>query len=124
MTIDEPDFFLASCESHQLENPRRCKVIRSVKTQSRDDLQLIQVDPPIVGQNYGLGACDIDIVLIAARYREDSVLTVEKWPVFVHVARLLVDAEACDVLGEEDYESIAWAELYETENDAKIKKMN
>lgn len=123
MIIDNPDFYLSSSESYQFENPRRCKIVRPVRTQDRDDLFIIQIDPPIIGQKYGIGDKDIDFILVTTRHKEDSISPVKRWPVCVHVARLLVEPMPCEVLTEDEYESMAWAELYETEEDAKLKRI-
>ena len=61
----------------------------------------------------------------AGRNRRDgeSLFPIKRWPVFVHVARLLVPYEGQDVVGNDDLESIAWAELYATEDAARAKTM-
>jgi hypothetical protein len=46
----------------------------------------------------------------------------EEGPLYVHVARLLIEnPEDRDVLREDEFESIARAELYRTEKDARLK---
>lgn len=123
MAIENPDFYLSSTESYQFEHSRRCRIVKSVRTQDRDDLFIIQIDPPIIAQKYGVGNKDIDLILVATRHKEDSINPVKRWPVCVHVARPLVDPMACEVLTEDEYESMAWAELYETEEDARLKRV-
>ena len=119
-----PDFFLASSESYRLMKPRSCKRIRRVHSDNRDDLLLVKVDPPFAGQVYGLGGRDIDTLLIATRYKDDSLFPVTKWPVFVHVARLLIEnPERREKIHDDEFESVAWAELYRTEEDARVKAL-
>jgi len=90
----------------------------------RDDLLLVRIEPPLIGQKYGLGERDIDVVLVATRHTGSSLFPIAEWPVFVHVARLLVDVPVLgDKLEKGQYESIAWAEIYRTEDDARIKRM-
>jgi hypothetical protein len=89
--MDEPDFNLASSEGYRLENPRGCKCIKRVRSDGRDDLLLIRVNPPLTGQPYRLGARDMDTLLVATRYEGDSLFPIKEWPVFVHVARLLIE---------------------------------
>jgi hypothetical protein len=90
----------------------------------RDDLLLVRIDPPLIGQKYGLGERDIELVLVATRHKGSSLFPITEWPVFVHVARMLVeDPVHYDRLEKGQYESIAWAELYRTEDDARMKKM-
>lgn len=118
----DPDFYLASTEGYGLDEPRRCWRIKRLATAGRDDLLLIRIDPPLVGQKYCLGARDLDTVVVATRHRGASLFPIQKWPVYVHVARPVVDhPELRDSLLPEEFESIAWAELYRTEDDARAK---
>ena len=118
--MDSPDFFLASSEGYQLEKPRSCKRIKRVRSDTRDDLLLIKVEPPLIGQPYGLGGRDIDTLLIAARHKGYSFFPIKEWPVFVHVARLLIEnPEQREQIHDNEFESIAWAELYRTKEDAR-----
>ena len=117
--MNDPDFFLASSDGYDLDGPRRCWRLKRVASDSRDDLLLIKVDPPILGQKYGLGDRDLDVLLIATRHAGASLFPINEWPIAVHVARLLGDKSVdSDRLRDEDFESIAWAELYRSESDA------
>ena len=122
--MDTPDFFLASSEGYRLEEPRRCKRIKRVKSDNRDDLLLISVEPPLIGQPYGLGGRDIDTVLLATRHKGASLFPIKAWPVFVHVSRLLIDNPADrEQIHDNEFELIAWAELYATEAAASAKSI-
>ncbi len=122
--MQNPDFFLASSEGYCLEQPRSCKRIKRLRSDNRDDLLLVKVKPPIAGQPYGLCGRDIDTLLIATRHKGDSLFRIRKWPVFVHVARLLIEnPERREQIHDNEFQSIAWAELYRTEEDARIKAM-
>ncbi len=122
--MDNPDFFLASSEGYRMEEPRSCKQIKRLRSDTRDDLLLVKIEPPLIGQSYGLGGHDIDTLLVATRHKGDSLFPIKEWPVFVHVARLLIDnPEKREKIGDDEFESIAWAELYQTEDDARTKAM-
>jgi hypothetical protein len=122
--MDNPDFFLASSEGYRLEGPRSCKRIKRVRSDTRDDLLLVRVEPPLIGQPYGLGGRDIDTLLIATRHKGDSLFPIKEWPVFVHVARPLIENPVeREQIHDNEFESIAWAELYATEAAAKAKAM-
>jgi hypothetical protein len=112
--MDDPDFYLSSSEGYDLEEPRRCWIVKRVRTTTRDDLLLLRVDPPIIGQRYGLGGRDIDEVIVAPRHHGVSMFPVSEWPVYVHVARLIRD-EAHEPFQPGDLSIIAWAELHQTE---------
>ena len=120
--MDEPDFFLASSEGYRLDEPRSCKRVKRLCSDTRDDLLLIKIEPPLIGQPYGLGGQDIDTLLIATRHKGDSLFPITEWPLFVHVARLLIDnPEDQEIIYDKEFESIAWAELYPNETAARAK---
>lgn len=122
--MDNPDFFLASSEGYNLEEPRRCKRIKRVRSDSRDDLLLIMVEPPLIGQPFGLGGRDIDTLLVGTRHKGATLFPITDWPVFVHVARLLIkNPEEREQIHDNEFESIAWAELYATESEARSESM-
>lgn len=124
--MSDPDFFLASSEGYGLDSPRRAWRIRRMSTSGRDDLLLLKLDPPLLGQKYDLGDRHIDMVLVATRHRGRSLFPPpNEWPIFVHVARPLVEhPELREHLDPHELESIAWAELYRTEADARLKTMS
>ena len=103
-----------------MEEPRRCWRLRRLRTDGRDDLLLVRINPPLIGQKYGLGDLDIDRVVLAPRHRGASLFPVSEWPIYVHVARLTIELpEGHDSLRDEELELIAWAELYRTTEEAR-----
>ncbi len=120
MQIQNPDFFLVSSEGYNLKEPRRCKKIKRIYSENRNDLLLIKIEPALIGQDYGLGEHDIDTLLIATRHEGDSLFAIKEWPVFIHVARILINnPEQREQINDNEFESIAWAEIYQTEASAK-----
>lgn len=117
------DFYMASSEGYGLESPRRCRRIERLKGEDRDDYLLIGIDPPLNGQEFGLGGRDLDQVVIATRHQGESLFPIRRWPVYVHVARLLVPYERQEIVRNSEMEPIAWAELYATEEAARVKAM-
>src|SRR5690349_8843569 len=106
---DLPTCFLASSDSNALQEPRRCTPIKRLRSDHRDDLWLARIDPPLIGQAYGLGGEDIDTVLVATRHVGASLFPVDAWPVYVHVARPLVrDLEGRERIHDREFESLAW----------------
>lgn len=106
-----------------MDSPRRCKAVKRLRGENRDDYLLISIDPPLNGQTFGLGENDLDQVIVATRHRGQSLFPIKQWPVFVHVARLLVPYEGQDVVRNNELDAFAWAELYETEQAARDKVM-
>lgn len=119
---DLPDFYLASTEGYGLDAPRHCWRIRRVALDKRDDALLVRISPPLIGQKYGLGGRDIDLVIVAPRHQGASLFPVSEWPLYVHVARPKADdAEDRQCFDSGEFELIAWAELYRTEEQARLK---
>lgn len=113
-----PDFYLASSEGYDLEIPRKCFVIKSTHSDRGDDFLLVSIDPPIIGQKYGLGDKDIDQVILATRHQGDSFFPINNSPMSVHVARILIDnPQNKEVIHNNEMKLIAWAEIYQTNPD-------
>lgn len=94
-----PDFYLSSTDSNTFEEPRKVFRIKRLSSESRDDLMLIGIDPPLIGQPYGLGGEDIYKLIIATRHQGETLYPIKRWPVFVHVARILAgDPEKQDII--------------------------
>lgn len=122
MSPEKTDFYLASTESYAFEATRRCFVIRRLRASRRDDYLLVKIDPPVIGQKYGLGGLDIEEVIIATRHVGDTLFPISKWPLAVHVARLLNKlSENANELADNEFEQLAWAELYPNEEAARRK---
>lgn len=118
----EPDFYLVSSEGFHLEEPRKCTRVKRMRSDTRSDLLLVEIDPPIIGQHFGLGDEDIHAVLIATRHEGESLFPIANWPVYVHVGRLLVkDASNRELVHDSEFDVFAWAELYPTESAARQK---
>jgi hypothetical protein len=122
--VNKPDFYMASTDSYGFEEPRCCWKIKRLASAKRKDFLLVRIDPPLPGREHGLQGRDINVVLVATRHQGASLFPITKWPVYVHVARLLVDdPERLVQLQEHEFKSVAWAELYRTEEDARLKVM-
>jgi hypothetical protein len=108
-----PDFYLSSTEHCDFEQPRRRWRVKRLPTDWRDDdLLLVRIDPPLIGQEYGLGWRDIDLVILATRHRGATLFPIREWPIYVHVARPLIDSpELRERIEPDELELIAWAEL-------------
>jgi len=120
--IKMPDFYLTSTESDILKQPRKCYIIKKFKAEKREGFLLIKIDPPIIGQNFGLGGNDIDYVALSHRHVGASLFPISEWPLHVFVARLLINPDFVDKLLIKDTQLIAWGEIYKTEEEAQQNK--
>jgi len=53
---------------------------------------LIEIEPALIGQSFGLGATDIRELIISTRHAGQTLYPISEWPSFVYVARILNDA--------------------------------
>jgi hypothetical protein len=60
-----------------------------VRADDRDDYWLAEVDPPFIGQHFGLGAEDISEIIIATRLEGQSLQRLKDEITPVYVARVL-----------------------------------
>ena len=103
--------FILQCESRELDlsAPRTCHLASQVNVGERDDCWLAQVDPPFLGQHFGLGADLITDVVIATRLPGVSLFDEERIDVPIYVARILdPDGIAKRTLEPEQIELILW----------------
>ncbi len=77
------------------------------------------VDPPIIGQPFGLGGEDISDIIVSPRYEGDSLFPIQRYPVAIHIYRPLDQGVfARERFKPEEIEMIAWGELYRTAEEA------
>jgi hypothetical protein len=118
-----PDFYMSSCEYEDFAAARRCYRLKRLVGPHRDDYLAIRVDPPVPGDPLGYPNRQFEGLVIATRFRGDSLFPLAQWPTAVHVFLPLEDnmLESGKVRIE-DLDHVAWAELYATEEDAKKRK--
>ena len=114
-----PCFYLASGEHAILREPRKCWIVKPIKTQYRDGGMLINVDPPFKGEWVDFNVQDIDTVMILPRHEGRTLFPINEWPLYVYIIRLLVDpSKLNDTLRQGEYTCDFWGELYETKEAA------
>jgi hypothetical protein len=96
-----------------LQPPRGCWQICPLRTESRKDLLLVRIDPPVLYRNL-----QQEKLILASRYSTQSVLSINEWPIHVHVAIGPASAEHTGFVADLDLETIAWAAAYFTKEDA------
>ena len=123
----EPDFFLSAAAEVRgdLAVPRACWTKDRLRDNLRNELLLVEVEPPIIGQEYGLGGKDIAEVVLSSRYQGSSLFPVSEWPCDVYVSRILHDAGVdTSLLTKDQLELVVWGRIYRTlaEANAEAKK--
>ncbi len=85
-------FYLVSTEDPgTIDEPRFCRVVGRVTVGEDQDCLLVEIDPPLIGQQLGLGGKNIDIVILGARHIDGLLFPVWEWPTYVNVSRPTVD---------------------------------
>src|SRR6266567_2817765 len=111
-----PDFFLGSSEHRgDWATARSCHVLKRLVFFDGRDSVIVLIDPPVIGQTFGLGGTDIFNLLLVARWKHTSFSEPIHFPMPVHIYRFL-DASglAKDDFHESDVELSAWGEIYPT----------
>jgi hypothetical protein len=90
--------------------PVRWELIRTIQS-STGPMLLVRVSPAIMGQQFGLGGQDIEVVVLAPRLEGYTVAPVTKWPTPVYVLLPLVNLDNRDEIRDDEFRVIKWAEL-------------
>jgi hypothetical protein len=118
----KPSFFLhAKGEYDELADPRPCWEIRRLRDDVRDDYMLVRVEPPLVGQRFGLGPKNVDQLILASRVAGYTLYPISSWPCPVYVWRLRHDdgVSATGSFSSAQVELIAWGLIFDTIDKAR-----
>lgn len=110
---------ILECESREADQrgPRTCRLLANVSASDRDDYWLAEVDPPFIGQQFGLAAEDITEVIVATRYRGQSLFDMHSRTIAVYIARILDRrVVATKTLEPGQTELILWGEVRHAES--------
>lgn len=80
----------------------------------------VRVDPPVIGQTYGLGQDDITDLLLSPHFEGDSLFPISKFPTHVYIYRSTDNSITPEQpLSRDTLILEAWGELYETRDQAE-----
>ena len=115
-----PNFFMSTAGEYEpLAPPRACWERARLRDVVRDDHMLIDIEPALDGQRFGLGSTDITQLIISARHRGQTLYPVSEWPSFVYVARVLDNAVLeSRAFTREQVDLVAWGTLFRTREEA------
>lgn len=87
----ETCIFSLECESREadLAAERTCRMVARLDAPDRDDYWLAEVSPPFIGQHFGLDAGMLTEVIVATRFKGQSVADAKSASIPVYVARIL-----------------------------------
>lgn len=113
--------YLSSYEYDSFEIPREILQFRKETIDNRSKL-VVEVDKPIIGQKYGLLGYDIQTLYLVNKVNEHAFDKFDSFPIDVHVL-IPKNSEKLIPTSLSDMQSIAWACLYDNEEDAKNHKI-
>ena len=95
---------------------RACWIKGRLRDGGRDDYMLIDVEPPVVGQPFGLGDEDINQLIISTRHQGYTLFPVTEWSSSVYIARIL-DPSILETksFSKDQVALIGWGEIFRTE---------
>lgn len=117
-----PVFYLTTAGEYKLlSKPRTCWFIRRLRDVNRDDYMLVKIEPPLIGQSFGLGGNDVHELLISTRHQGFSLFSKCREPMEVYVARVM-DPKVLEAhsFTREQVELVAWGTVFYTLSEANI----
>lgn len=105
------NFYLASTELREPYEPRACRIVRRLRSELRDDLALVEVEPSLPRHVYDTNE-DVRWLILASRHQDHSLFPVSEWPLAVYVCRLKgKDKPDGDTIMSEDLTILDWGEV-------------
>ncbi len=111
-----PNFFLSSAGEYKLlSEPRACWTKARLCDPVRDDYMIVEIDPVLIGQPFGLGDQDISRLILSTRHQGCTLYPATEWPSHVYVSRILDEAVLQTLsFTKNQVELIAWAMIFPT----------
>jgi hypothetical protein len=119
-----PDFFLTAAGemTGDLATVRACWSKARLRDEIRDDYMLIEVDPPVIGQRYGLGDQDITELILSTHFSGFTLFPVAEWPSHVYIGRMLDQSVTQNlVFTRGQVELIGWGMIFPTRAEAEME---
>ena len=112
-----PDFYWVSSDGARLNEVVKCYKDRRLSYLNSEGVLVCEIDPPLIGQAFGLGGSDVAKVVFVHRHRGFSLFPIVDWPAYVHVGRLICDIpHGVFSLRQSDVAFFQWGELYRTDD--------
>lgn len=106
------DLFLTSTELRESYAPRTVKIVRRLATETRDDLALVHITPPLPKDVYGTED-DLTELILATRLQGDTLFPLSNLPVAVYVCRFVAPVDSdTEAIDSEKLSILDWGELH------------
>ncbi|MHC4712107.1 MAG: hypothetical protein ACYTAN_02395 [Planctomycetota bacterium] len=112
----KPDFYLKSDDTTMIVEPRACYIERRVRSETRDDLLLVRLEPPVKLE----GTTELlTKVVLASRFAAQTLCPPTGFPLCVYVGRLKDPGVTGDRIPDDGVELIDWGAVYKRLRHAK-----
>ena len=108
--------YLSSYDYYSFQEPRQILHYQKIKVGNRNTL-IVEVDRPLIGQKYGWEGNVITTFYLVNRVDENAFDKLDKFPIEVHVTATKTH-KAATPTSLSELQNIAWACLYDNEQDA------
>ena len=106
------NLFLRSTDYALLEAPKQCFDLEPTEAHGHYGLW-VKVDVPIIGQAFGFGEKDIYDLLLVARFDDNELRALNRFPTHVHVFLPTEPGNRALIRPWRDMNNIGWACLYD-----------
>ncbi len=116
-----PDFYLGSTEINSPFEPRKCFILKKLKSEWGPDLLLVKLVPPIFPAPFrGGSSIELEEVIVQPRLSGTTIDPVNHWPLPVHIYRFINDRIGdSGMVHRDDVKEGFWGELYQSLEQAK-----
>jgi hypothetical protein len=120
---DGQHFFLSTAaetgKNGELASPRECWEIKRMRDAIRDDYMLTSMEP-LYRECVGIGYRDVSKVIVATRFKGDSLYRTTSWPCHVYVFTMADEnIESQSEFRPTQIRMVAWAMLFRTGAEAE-----
>lgn len=119
--VADPICYLTSADDVFWSEPRTCYALgtTTVSDPSRE-VVVLRIDPPAIGQAFGLGGEDIEVLAVSPAHEGGSIKPLSSLPLDVHVLLLQVPwSGRADDLGREDLRVVGRGRLVSSREEAE-----
>ena len=118
---EEPLCYLTSADEVFWSQPRACRALgTTVVWDPRREMLVVRINPPAIGQAFGLGGEDTDVLAVSPAHTGDSIEPLSPLPLDVHLLLLKIPwLGRADDLRREDLRPVGRGRLVATSAEAE-----
>ncbi len=114
-------YYISSNEYDIFDTVRKCTFLKKLHFNTGNECVLAEVEPPVIGQEYGFGGENFKYLILSQRHGDNPVFAISRFPCSVHVCFPTIDdIFEKKIITMDDLYHAVWGELYRTAHDAKF----